>query len=101
MSHKNQNLCFKKSLSGGSVSRVFKIVATTLNLLLSPLKTLNFALFKSKKSFISNPNSDSQKIPISNTKNYFVSPKNELTWGKRNPFFKKIVGPQVQKMNSS
>jgi hypothetical protein len=30
-----------------------------------------------------------------------VSPKNELTWGKRNPFFKKIVGPQVQKMNSS
>jgi hypothetical protein len=84
-------------------TRVFKIVATTLNLLLSPLKTLNFALFKSQKAFVlnpsSNPNSDRQKIPISNTKNNFVSPKNELTWGKKSIFFE-FVGPQVQKMNS-
>jgi hypothetical protein len=28
-----------------------------------------------------------------------VSPKNELTWGKKSIFFE-FVGPQVQKMNS-
>jgi hypothetical protein len=53
-----------------------------------------------KKGFVlnpsSNPNSDSQKIPISDTKNNFVSPKNELTWEKK-ILFLEFVGPQVLK----
>jgi hypothetical protein len=48
MSLKNQNFYFW-SLPCGSMSKVSKIVTTTLNALLSPLKTLNFTLFQNLK----------------------------------------------------
>ncbi len=50
----NQKFFFFWSLSCASMSRVFKLVNTILNGLLSPLKTPKYALFQISKNHISN-----------------------------------------------
>jgi hypothetical protein len=91
------------------MSRVFKIVASTLNGLLSPLKTPNSTLFQILKSLISNlwktsenfildpqeNTTSTQIIPISDhQKFHYLAPKNPISNPQNTLFQPQVSNPK-------